>query len=289
MREEKCVLPFTQEAELIIDDYLDMISKKINELGFKISEERKRDFLLAVKHSLKLSSIKYAKKKKSEVVREQHVKETVSRVSPSRLIKHALQTPQIFLHVEELRRKHFQIIREKLESSSGSRIVLDAGCEYGRQLMELLRHGWKFEFLGVDIDLEALRYGKSVEPSIDFIRADIEGSLPFKDNSFDVIICIGVLNFTKKGANEAVQEFARVLKPNGLLFIIQSLTRSKLISIISYLAWKIVPKIGRLYQKTQMEKILRQNKFTHLIVDKAFFLPLTLGDVYFYTALQSKG
>jgi len=131
--------------------------------------------------------------------------------------------------------------------------------------------------------------GKSVEPSIDFIRAVIEGSLPFKDDFFDVIICIGVLNFTKKGANEAVQEFARVLKPNGLLFIILSLTRSKLISTISYLAWKIIPKIGRLYQKTQMEKILKQNKFTHLIIDKAFFLPLILGDVYFYTAFQSKG
>ena len=61
--------------------------------------------------------------------------------------------------------------------------------------------------------------GKSVEPSIDFIRAIIEGSLPFKDDFFDVIICIGVLNFTKKGANEAVQEFARVLKPNGLLLL----------------------------------------------------------------------
>ena len=80
MREEKCVLPFTRKAERIIDDYLDTISKKINELGFKISEERKRDFLLAMKHSLKLSSIKYAKKKRSEIVREQHVRETVSRV-----------------------------------------------------------------------------------------------------------------------------------------------------------------------------------------------------------------
>jgi len=281
-------LLFTKKAEQVIDAYLEKISTKIDELGFKISDERKKDFLLAIKHSLKLSSIKHAKKRKAKTVGEEDAEKAVGHVSPSRLVRHALQTPQIFLHVERLRRKHFGIIKKKLESSSEPRI-LDAGCQYGRQLMEFLRHGWKCESVGVDIDLEALRYGKSVEPSIDFVGADIEGNLPFKDNSFDAVICIGVLHLTKKGASKAVQEIARVLKPDGLLFVTQALTRSKLISSITYLAWKIVPKIGRLYRKAQMEKILRENKFTHLIIDKAFFLPLTLGDVYFYTALQSKG
>lgn len=63
-------------------------------------------------------------------------------------------------------RNHFTLTKEAenvidmyLKASESPRI-LDAECQYGRRSMEYLRHGLKSDFVGVDIDLEAIRYGK---------------------------------------------------------------------------------------------------------------------------------
>lgn len=61
-------------------------------------------------------------------------------------------------------------------------------------------------------------------PNLDYLSADIESSLamikfdltgiPFNDNTFDVIICVSVLEFVKDGAR-GMKEICRVLKPGG--------------------------------------------------------------------------
>lgn len=281
-------LKFAVEAEKVIGVYVEAVKRKIDELGFEMSDERRRDFLLSVKHSLRLSSIRYAKKRRVKVVEERDAKKAIGHVSPARVIMHGLQNPETFLRVEKLRKKHFQIIKEKLETSAEPR-VLDAGCQYGRQLMEYLRYGLKSEFFGVDIDKEAIGYGKAEEPIIEFINADIEGTLPFKTESFDVVICIGVLHLTKEqGFRKTVKEFTRVLKQDGLIFFIEGFAKSKLISSIVQLIWKVIHQIGQFHHKTHLEKILKQNGFTNISMDKAFSIPLTMADVYLCTAFLTK-
>lgn len=127
-----------------------------------------------------------------------------------------------------------------------------------------------------------------MESSIDFVGADIQQNLPFKNDTFDVVACIGVLHLAAKGADKAIQEIARVLKPKGILFFTQALTKNKLTSSLAYFLWKLVPKIGRLYHKTCMEAVLTQSGFTSTIMDKAFSLPLILGEVYICTAFLDK-
>ncbi|RLG49591.1 MAG: hypothetical protein DRO00_09820, partial [Thermoproteota archaeon] len=185
---------FSKEAEEAINSYLEKLERKIDELGFEIDEERRKDFILAVNHSLRLFSIRHARKRGSKVVKEKDARASFRFLSPERVIKHGLISPETFLHLEKLRRKHLKVIREKLASTDKPKI-LDAGCQYGRQLMEFLRRGWRADFFGVDIDIEAITYGRSVEPSISFIGADIQGKLPFRDNVFDAIVCMGVLHF----------------------------------------------------------------------------------------------
>lgn len=276
---------FAKEAEKAINLYLEKLDKKINDLGFNVSDERRKDFLLAIYHSLRLSSIRHAKKRGSIVVEEKDARASFKFLSPKMLIKHGLQTPKNLTLVEELKTKHFQIIKEKVSSSDKFR-VLDAGCGWGRQLMEFLRYGLKSEFFGVDIDIEAIKYGKSVESSIIFIGADLQGNLPFKDNVFDAIICTGVLHLID--ANKTIQEFVRILKPKGLLFVMQTFTRNKLIESLAYLIWRLIPKIGRIYHITDIKKILSQNRFTPIIMDRAFSTALMIGDVYFCTAFIDK-
>lgn len=280
------VLSFTKEAEKVISLFLEKLDRKIDELGFEMSDERRKDFLLAVYHSLRLSSIRHAKSRRRKVVEEKDAKASFRFLSPKMLIRHGLQNPKIFKHTEKLRTKHFQMIKEKMNSIADA-WILDAGCGYGRQLMEFLRHHWKGEFFGVDIDIEAIKYGKSAEPSITFIGGDIHGKLPFKDNSFDAIFCIGVLHLVRD-VNKTIQEFARTLKPNGLLFVTSALVENKLIGNMAYLIWKVIPRVGRFHHIDDIKKFLNQNGFTKIIVDKVFPMPLKLGNVYCCTSFLNK-
>jgi hypothetical protein len=65
------------EAERVIRDFVEAVDKKIDELGFRMNDARRRDVLLSSEHSLRLFSYEQAKKKGSEVVEGIHVRKTV--------------------------------------------------------------------------------------------------------------------------------------------------------------------------------------------------------------------
>jgi ubiquinone/menaquinone biosynthesis C-methylase UbiE len=90
--------------------------------------------------------------------------------------------------------------------------ILDAGCGPGAALIYLAKYG---EVTGVDISEEALKFagkrGKVKKGSI--------SDLPFKDNEFDVVVCLDVLYHKLVNINKAISEMERVLKPGGVIFI----------------------------------------------------------------------
>lgn len=90
--------------------------------------------------------------------------------------------------------------------------ILDAGCGPGAALLYLSRFG---DVLGVDISDEALKFAKKRGK---VKKADIS-SLPLKDKTFDVVVCLDVLYHKWVDAKKAFLEIKRVLKPGGILLI----------------------------------------------------------------------
>lgn len=89
-------------------------------------------------------------------------------------------------------------------------IVLDAGAGEARHRIHFKR--------GRYIALDA-GYGDS---SWDYSRLDVRGdlgTLPFRDRSVDCILCMVVLEHTRN-PRQALLEFARVLKPGGMLVMV---------------------------------------------------------------------
>lgn len=71
---------------------------------------------------------------------------------------------------------------------------------------------------GLDISDLMIRQASTVptktrKGKLAFIQGDIE-YLPFRDNTFDVILCIGVLSYLPDD-NKSIQELRRVVKKNG--------------------------------------------------------------------------
>lgn len=95
--------------------------------------------------------------------------------------------------------------------------VLEAGCGTGHfaRIFEQ-RYGWRM--FPVDLAAEGLAYARKAGMRR-LSQADV-ARLPFRSASFDVVASLDVLvHFPRGGEQSAVDEFARVLKPNGLLIV----------------------------------------------------------------------
>lgn len=105
--------------------------------------------------------------------------------------------------------------------SCGQGRLLDAGCGSGKYAIPLTMHG--FDVVAFDISKIGLKMAQtrcaSRHLDVDLLAANIY-QIPFKDNSFDIIWCYGVLQhlFSNERAY-TVGELRRVLKRDGFLFI----------------------------------------------------------------------
>ncbi len=94
------------------------------------------------------------------------------------------------------------------------RSILDIGGGAGQTLIAL-DLGGRSLVVSVDLDFEALSLGKELSEGIDFVCARGE-SLPFKDHSFDMVICRVAIPYMH--ISKALTEMGRVLRPGGLLW-----------------------------------------------------------------------
>jgi methionine biosynthesis protein MetW len=131
---------------------------------------------------------------------------------------------------------------ERLVVGSGQR-VLDLGCGNGQMLQKLTN---KFsELYGVDISPSQLQEAennvKLTLPSdshkFRFTEANLDNSLPFHANFFDVIICIAAIEHVYD-IFSLVNEIKRVLKPGG--FVVAEVPN------IAYLKHRLALFVGRL-------------------------------------------
>ena len=97
--------------------------------------------------------------------------------------------------------------------------ILDIGCGNGR-FLEVIK-GKVFQYTGIDNSESLITYAKKWQGDKGkFIHADAL-SLPFENDSFDVVVSFGVLHHipSKKFRKQFLKEAYRVLKKDGLLII----------------------------------------------------------------------
>lgn len=90
--------------------------------------------------------------------------------------------------------------------------ILDAGCGPGAALIYLAKYG---NVIGVDISDEALQYAKKRGK----VKKGDLSSLPFADETFDIVTCFDVLYHKWVNRNKAFLEIKRVLKPGGIALV----------------------------------------------------------------------
>lgn len=101
-----------------------------------------------------------------------------------------------------------------------SRSLLDVGCGTGMVGQALRAAGCEAELTGLDISQESLRVAQESGHYAALQSADLQQPLPVHDDSYDVVVCVGVMTYLPD--TEAVwRELARAARPGGLVVVTQ--------------------------------------------------------------------
>jgi ubiquinone/menaquinone biosynthesis C-methylase UbiE len=117
-------------------------------------------------------------------------------------------------------------LRENLPALPPNARILDAGCGTGLLTLALLRVlRWPAEIVAVDLSARSLQTARRAvrklkyDPrhKVSFVQANAL-TLPFNDDSFDLVVTSGVLEYLP--LHEGLGEFARTLAPGGHMVFI---------------------------------------------------------------------
>ena len=128
----------------------------------------------------------------------------------------AMNTSSIEYHEGELRIARDTTNPQRLvPDAEDAASILDIGCGAGQTLLAI---GARKRRVGIDIDINALEFGRSraAGPGIQLAAARGE-NLPFADRSFDFVYSRVALPYMDIPA--AVSEMHRVLRPDGRLWL----------------------------------------------------------------------
>lgn len=104
----------------------------------------------------------------------------------------------------------------KVIGSVKDKKILDVGCAKGRFVNILTKLG--ADAVGIEPAVKLLEDGKKLYPECELIEGSAT-SIPFKDNKFDIVICVEVIEHVP-GAKKAISEMKRVLKKGGVVIVI---------------------------------------------------------------------
>jgi len=136
--------------------------------------------------------------------------------------------------------------------------VLDVGCGSGRDVQYFLEYN--LSPIGIDISHEMINEAKTRVPTGDFKKMDMR-NLKFKENTFDAIwACASLYHITRKELPSVLQDFNKLLKDKGLLFI--SVKEGDGSKIIRKEKYKDLPRLFVYYNKSEIEKLINENGFS---------------------------
>lgn len=100
--------------------------------------------------------------------------------------------------------------------------VLDVGCGFGNNLRPFLDLG--YNCCGTEVTKKMAQQTQDILKENGFnttIREGFNTSLPFEDDTFDILLSINVIHYEKNkdDIKNAFKEYQRVLKKGGILFL----------------------------------------------------------------------
>jgi 2-polyprenyl-3-methyl-5-hydroxy-6-metoxy-1,4-benzoquinol methylase len=150
---------------------------------------------------------------------------------------------------EEINPAHWVAIADDIEAQTGlvsGKDVLEAGCAYGFLANELASRGANVE--GFDISSYAIGEAQARFPALTFTEADLAAGIGGPPNRYDLFVAVGITDCMPDNPTlfALLNEFDRLLKPNGDGYILGSETSDDDYLIKSPAEWGLLAVPGRI-------------------------------------------
>lgn len=149
---------------------------------------------------------------------------------PTNYVKHTSKNP-----IQKILINNFYSTLISLTKPLSPKTILDAGCGEGFSMNKLKLNGIGEKIEGIEYSKDAISFGKKLFPDLTIKQGSVY-ELPYKDNSFDLIVCTEVLEHLED-PKKAIKEMLRVTKkyliisvPNEPLFMMSNFLRGKNLS-----------------------------------------------------------
>lgn len=163
--------------------------------------------------------------------------------------------------------------------------ILESGCGTGRWMAYFEKLGNRA--FGVDNSPGPLRVAREHDPDMRLVRADAVRK-PFRDDSFDAVFSAYVAEHFEEGPEALFREIHRVLKPNGLFFVVVPFDNAFRRLVVNpmlrlfYLIWRLRGRpLGFTefrYAKAEMDAFLARTSFDVVRVQPDdYFIPWSKG------------
>lgn len=174
---------------------------------------------------------------------------------PTNFVKHTSKNP-----IQKHLINNFYSSLISLAKALRSDSILDVGCGEGFTMDKLSKNqiGQKIE--GIEYSKDAIAFGKKLFPNLIFKEGSIY-KLPYKDNSFDLVICTEVLEHLEE-PTKALKEILRISKR----YLIISVPNEPLFMLSNFLRGKNFSRLGNdeghinHWNPSSLKKYLTQNK-----------------------------
>lgn len=143
----------------------------------------------------------------------------------------------------------------------GNSEILEIGCGTGKYT-EILKKGAK-RICGVDISPEMIKMAKKRNPDVQFIVANCETLLDFKEEEFDVVAGLNVFSYFQNKP-KALSSINRVLKRGGIFFDLDMNGLSPFYYLMSFIKKNELEKWHNYIKESTLQNL-------SLILDKAGF------------------
>lgn len=175
-------------------------------------------------------------------------------------IRKALETYDKYakIYADYTSQKSFQFqLNQFITSIQKNAKILDAGCGAGRDVAYLLEENK--DVIGIDLSKGLLEEAKKRCPSGKFEQMDFLKT-SFDKETFDGIWCMASLSdIPKEKTKDALSEFYRILKNNGLIFIAVKVGEGE--KIIKKKKYEDSPRFYSFFTRPELEHLLISSSF----------------------------
>src|SRR5204862_6722418 len=138
--------------------------------------------------------------------------------------------------------------------------LLDVGCGRGELLLEAAARG--FDVTGIDLSAHAVQTANERLGAPVAIDADLQ-SAAFPDGRFDVCMCSDVLEHVRDPI-ALLREIRRVLKPEGVLFLVTPAVDSSVARVMREAWFEIKPEHLFYFDKNTLQSAMHRGGFRNI-------------------------